>query len=401
MDPTNDQQDPDIYGLKKPEENMPPSYVNKASDKPVYKRNPNHGHVHHFFSWLKFRHSHLSKKKKIMVAVALFVIIVGGLTASYLIYKHYHQPTPSTIALKSPLTAVTIPSRLTGLPVTQTQYSLPVTGVMIENSPDARPQSGLGSAGVVFEAVAEGGITRFLALYEEEQPSSIGPVRSVRPYYLDWLLPFDASVAHVGGSPQALSQITSLHVKDLNQFYNGQYFQRISSRAAPHNVYTNMTELSALDKSKGFTSSNFTGFARKKAAPVAKPTAASINLNLNGAEYNVSYAYATATNSYNRSEGGAPHIDQATGAQISPKVVIALVMARSLDPDGDHTDYGTVGSGAMYVFQDGTVQQGTWSKASDQDQFSFKTGSGTTLKLNPGQTWITMVDGPSSVTYSP
>jgi hypothetical protein len=263
---------------------------------------------------------------------------------------------------------------------------------MIENSPDARPQSGLKDAGVVYEAIAEGGITRFVALYQEAQPDYIGPVRSVRPYYLDFIRPFEASIAHVGGPPQALSDIKTLGVVDLDQFANGGSYRRITARFAPHNVYTSMANLDALNSSKGHTSSNFTGFARKKEAPSAQPTAKSIDISISSAFYNVHYDYDVATNSYKRSEGGAAHLDEKTGAQITPKVVIALVMSRGIASDGQHTNYATTGSGHMYVFQDGILTEGTWAKADRTAQFVFAANNGQPIKLNPGQTWITIAD---------
>jgi len=109
-------------------------------------------------------------------------------------------------------------SKLTGVQVDPAVNQRPTTAVMIENSTAARPQSGLDQAGVVFEAIAEGGITRFEAIYQDSQPAYLGPVRSVRPYYIQWALGFDAAIAHVGGSPEALSDIKTWNAKDLDQF---------------------------------------------------------------------------------------------------------------------------------------------------------------------------------------
>jgi hypothetical protein len=301
----------------------------------------------------------------------------------------------------APAKPTTEPSRLTGAEVTPELNKRAVTAVMIENSPDARPQSGLNDAGVVFEAVAEGGITRFLALFQESQPSYIGPIRSSRPYYLDWLLPFDATYAHVGGSPAALAQIKSLHVKDLDQFANAGAYQRVTARYAPHNVYSSIEKLYSLAQSKGYTTSNFTGFTRKAAAPSATPTAKSIDFAISSYLYNPHYDYDAATNSYKRSEGGKIHTDEKSGAQLSPKVVIALVTPSALESDGTHNSYTTTGSGPMYVFQDGTVTQGTWKKDSRTAQFVFTDSAGQPLKLNAGQTWISLVTSAGAVTYKP
>lgn len=340
-----------------------------------------------------------TKKKRICTGVLAGVILLligGGVW-----YWHSHQSQPAKVVQLNPAPPepTTVASPLTGVQVAPALAKLPVTGVMIENSPDARPQSGLKDAGVVYEAIAEGGITRFLALFQETQPSYVGPVRSARPYFIDWLLPFDAGYAHVGGSPEALAKIKSLHVKDIGQFGNPSAYNRISTRYSPHNMYTSIAKLNQVEKSKGYTKSNFTGFARKDEAKSATPTAKSIDFSLSGLLYNSHYDYDGTTNSYKRSEGGKPHVDERTKVQISPKVVIAMVMPHHLESDNHHNAYNTLGSGPVVVFQDGLATKGTWHKASSQTQFTFTGADGKPLLLNPGQTWITMIDNASSVTY--
>ncbi len=355
--------------------------------------------------WFYFRRIHLSRKQWIILSSCLVLVVAAGIWGGFWLHQRAQRlpkeaspalakaaPKPKPTTGPSPLTGVTV-----GLDLTQR----PVTGIMIENSPDARPQSGLKDAGVVYEAIAEGGITRFLALFQEAQPDYIGPVRSARPYYIDFLQPYDASYAHVGGSPDALALIKSAGIKDLDQFFNGDTYQRISQRVAPHNVYTSMAKLDALNQKKGYTSSKFTGFPRKKEAVSSQPTARVIDFNISAALYNPHYEYDTATNSYKRSEGGKPHVDERTGAQLAPKVVIAIVSSRGIAPDGEHTAYSVTGSGPVTVFQDGIQVTGTWEKPERGTQFSFKDSTGAAIKLNPGQTWISLVDSASAITYTP
>jgi len=340
--------------------------------------------------------------------VSVFSVLVCGIIIALVLTHIGAKPVASAnkhVAIKVAPKITTVASKLSGLPVDPSVNLRPVTGVMIENSLDARPQSGLGQAGVVFEAIAEGGITRFLALYQDTAPANIGPIRSARPYYLQWALGFDAGYAHVGGSPEALADIKSWGVRDLDEFANGNYYHRVSTRVAPHNVYTAIATLNQLETAKGYTSSNFTGFLRKKAAPVKVPTAKTINLTLSGPDYNVQYTYNPTTNSYNRSEGGAPHIDANTNTQISPTVVVALVMPYSLgalDSSGAYySEYNTIGSGTAYVFQDGTLTTGQWTKTSATSQFTFVNSSGKPLALDPGQTWITAMASDADVTSAP
>jgi hypothetical protein len=345
-----------------------------------------------------------STKKKRIFTTLLIIVVLALLGGGYYWYKHTHASKSVAVIKKTDTTPpkpTTEASRLTGVMVAPDLAKRAVTGVMIENSPDARPQSGLLDAGVVYEAVAEGGITRFLALFEESQPAYIGPIRSSRPYYLDWLLPFDASYAHVGGSPEALAQIKALKVKDLDQFANSGAYQRVSQRYAPHNVYSSIDKLYSLAQSKGYTSSNFTGFLRKVETPATAPNAKSIDFAISSYLYNPHYDYDPATNSYKRSEGGKPHIDEKTGAQLSPKVVVALVTPSALESDGTHNSYATTGTGVMYVFQDGIMTQGTWKKDSRTAQFVFTGSDGQPIKLNPGQTWVSMVTTAGAVVYKP
>ena len=318
--------------------------------------------------------------------------------------RHTTKPTTVTVvkvkAKPVPKPLITY-STLSGLPVDPSVNQRPVTGVMIENSTFARPQSGLSQASVVFEAIAEGGITRFLALYQDTTPDNVGPIRSVRPYYEQWALGFDAGLAHVGGSPEALADIKSWNVRDLDQFYNSGSYHRITSRAAPHNVYTGIVTLNQLEAKKGYNSSNFTGFTRKDDQPSKKPTATRIDFSISGPEYSVHYDYAPSTNTYNRTLAGAAHIDANTNAVISPKVVIGLIMPYSLEADGYHSDYNTIGTGQVYIFQDGLVSKGTWTKSSSTSQFVFKDETGKEVGLNRGQTWLTALSDNGKVTYAP
>lgn len=357
--------------------------------------------------WYSVKLSWPPTKKQWLVYAGILLFLIGlGVAAYFLFFKKDPPVQQTTAVVKKEVVVVptTGPSPLTGVEVPLDQTKLPVTGVMIENSPDARPQSGLNDAGVVYEAVAEGGITRFLALYQEGNPAYLGPVRSVRPYYLDWLLPFDAAIAHVGGSPAALAAIKTLGVKDLDQFYNAGAYQRIPQRVSPHNVYTSRQKLLDLQNSKGWTTSTFTGFTRKKDEPPTATkvaTAKTVDFLISGPIYSVHYDYDVDKNAYKRSEGGAPHTDEKSAAQLEPKVVIALVTNKSIDPDGQHTAYQTTGTGTMYVFQDGMVTTGTWQKADSKSQFIFTDANNQPLKLNAGQTWITVVGLTGDVSYKP
>jgi hypothetical protein len=367
-----------------------PSFVTKPPVKKQW-RSP--------IAWFK----DLSRKKKILFVV-LVLALIAGIAFGVKALMTKPAPAPAVVVEEKKAEepkATPIYSPLTGVAVSKEQSELPVTGIMIENSPDARPQSGLHQAGVVFEAIAEGGITRFLTLWQEAQPDYVGPVRSVRPYYVDWLEGFDAAIAHVGGSPEALAKIRSDGVKDLDQFYNTGPYRRVNNRYAPHNMYTSLPLLTDLQKSKGWTKSTFTGFPRKAEKPSDAPTARAIDIVISGALYNVHYDYDVTSNSYKRVLAGKAHVDERSKTQISPKVVIAIVVPYSIHGDGIHSVYQTIGSGKTFVFQDGVATEGTWEKTSSKSQITFKDAAGKPIELNAGQTWITATSIANNVTYKP
>ncbi len=338
-------------------------------------------------------------------AVAVLILAGGGFAAWHFLHHKQPAPAPKKSVVKKMIPPMPIYSTLSGLQITDPNLNKkPVTAVMIENSIDARPQSGLADAGVVFEAQAEGGVTRFMALYQDTAPNNIGPVRSARPYYVQWALGFDAAYAHVGGSPDALSDITAWHAKDMNQFYNGDYYHRVSTRPSPHNVYTSIGTLNALENKKGF-GSMFTGFPRSvKETPSAQPTANSIDFAISSATYNPHYDYDNAANAYKRSEGGAVQTDANSGQQLEPKVVIAIVVPLSrgaLDASGAYySDYNVLGTGTAYIFQNGIVTAGQWHKNDNASQITFTDATGIAIPLNRGQTWISAVSAATQVKYT-
>lgn len=342
------------------------------------------------FAWLK-QH----KKLVIIIASIVSVLAIAGIVFAII---HASQPEPTPAESKPPVAAEPEPepvkyySPLTGSEVaSEAVTTQTVTGIMIENSPDARPQSGIKDSGIIFEAIAEGGITRFLVLYQEQKPTIIGPVRSVRMYYVDWVAAFNASVAHIGGSAAALQEVRNGNYRDIDQFFNAGAYWRATDRYAPHNVYTNFERLDALNKAKGYTSSTFTGFTRKDSKPAEAPTATSVNVTISGPLYNSAYAYNATTNTYDRSQAGAPHTDR-EGGQISPRVVVVMkVTEQKVFEDGWREQINTIGSGQAYIFQDGTVTEATWAKKSKTDQITFTNNAGEDVPLARGQTWLTAV----------
>ena len=351
----------------------------------------------------KAKHSSSTFKKILKVAIPLLIIVAAGTAITLAFFRpaitigESDQGNATTTEADkiyySPLTGNEVKDAAT--------VTSAVTCVMIENSIDARPQSGLDQAGVVYEAIAEGGITRFMALFQEAKPQYIGPVRSVRLTYAELAKPYQCSIAHVGGSGNALNLIrnSSNGYRDIDQYFNGSFYWRISSRRAPHNVYTSFEKLDQLNFNKGYTTSNFKGFARvspDEAPAASEQNATTINITMSSNSYNPVFNYDAVSNTYKRSHvSGGPHlVVDGSGAkvQLAPTVVIAM----KVDPitrtsETRFSDYTTTGSGDAFVFQNGSVTVATWQRTDVNSELKFvdKT-TGNEILLNRGQTWISL-----------
>jgi len=282
-------------------------------------------------------------------------------------------------------------SQLTGIKVAKDLADRPVLGIVIENSEQARPQTGLGAAGIVFETVAEGGITRYLALYQENMPTVVGPVRSLRPYFVDWALGFDASVAHVGGSPEALAMADRLDLKNLDQFKHSGPYYRDPARDAPHNVYARTADLRDLQQRLGYGKSNFDTIPRKNDAPSQNPTAPNITINFSGAQFVAEFRYQSSSNTYQRYLAGELHVDKATNQPITVKNVVVMKMSGN--------DILAIGNGDAFVFLDGQVIQAHWQQSDHNSRVQIVDNNDKEIPLNRGSTWFAVVPKSGSVSY--
>ncbi len=345
-----------------------------------------------FIMWLKKHWISLTIIFVALIATVIFLIVIQQLYSAQEIID-----TPTKTQVKKPERHF---SNLTGKELGDAiAKNAPVTAVMIENSPDARPQSGLKKAGVVYEAVAEGGITRFIALYQHDKPELIGPVRSLRMYYLEWAMPYQASIAHVGGSYNALQAVRSDSQRDLDQFFNPSTYWRSSDRYAPHNVYTGSTKLDELNQAKGYTESTFTSFARMDGQPAEEQNASTIYVNFSSPPFNTGYAYHKESNTYLRSLAGEAHNDREEG-QLSPNVLVVIKVAtQSRGGNDGYEDLVTTGSGQAYVFQNGVAQEATWHKDSAEQPLRLLDSEGATVNLVRGQTWIAAITDRGSVSW--
>ncbi len=277
--------------------------------------------------------------------------------------------------------------------------------VMVENHPDARPQSGLDKADIVYETLAEGGITRFMGVYHSQDADSIGPIRSARDYYADLANEIGALYAHVGGSDEVLQKISNNYYKrltDVNEFFNGTYFTRITSRLAPHNTYGNTETLrSYLEKNDEETKADVRLRPFTETITGNQELADSLTIDFSTPSYKVGYAYNTDTHTYTRSQGSKPHTDAVTKKPLETKNIIIQYVKTAAIPGDEklRIDIDTKSGGKALVFRDGVVMNGTWKVVNGSTR--FLDANGTEIELHPGTTWIELVpvSTPNLVTW--
>lgn len=333
-------------------------------------------------------------QKSISIGIGVCVLLTIGVAVAAVVSQQPTSsvPVPLTHKINKKPDTPKFYSPLTGLSVAdESATKSNVTAIMIENSPDARPQSGLKDADVVYEAIAEGGITRFAALYQQSRPELIGPVRSLRMYYIDWIAPYDASVAHVGGSLHSLQEIRNGNHKDVDQFFNAGTYWRSDDRYAPHNVYTSFANLDALNLGRGYTTANPQPIPRSDATPNGTP-ATQVTVTMSGPLYNSSWRYDPSSKQYLRSQANQPHLDREKG-QICTAVLVVLDMQMDkVMEDGWRENYHTSGTGDAMIFSEGKATAARWHKENMSQQLSFTNKTdGKELSLPRGKTWLSAV----------
>jgi len=299
------------------------------------------------------------------------------------------------------------PSMLNGMPVTTiAQAKLRPIAVMIDNHPDAYPLAGLTKASVVYEAPAEGGLSRFMALFmpNADSDSWIGPVRSARPYFIYWATEWRALYAHSGGSPAALQQLKDydrVWVFDVNEFSRGQYFWRDRKRSAPHNLYTS---LASIDKYRAAAEIpaeidiSPRSFVDGQANPVPKPAMIQFAYTAAAESAVVEWRYQSSNNTYLRFQDGVPVRDD-SGEQVSAStIVMQYVKMRIVDEIG-RKDITTTGSGKMAMFANGAVIEGEWHNDYSDSYTVFADSTGKELPLVRGQIWIEIIPVGTSVKW--
>lgn len=289
---------------------------------------------------------------------------------------------------------------LDGVYVDPAQANLYPIAVMVDNDPNARPQAGLAHAQLVYEAKAEGGITRFMAVFADgEDLPAIGPIRSARPYYIDWARGLGALYVHVGGSPQALDILDKISLFDINEFYQGKYFWRSNKKDPPHNVYSNYKNFSTYLDKLNASNRGYDAWLYKDEALPDKRGDNSITIDYSVDDFLVEWTYNKDSNEYIRHMGGIMHKD-ADGTQIKAKNIVIMQVAAKVIDDKLRREMSDIGEGKAWYCFDGSCQTGTWQKPDADTREKIYNTSGEEVHFNAGTTWVQVIQNEEELNIS-
>lgn len=327
-----------------------------------------------------------------------------------------HTPTPTRTPTVSPTPeeVVVTPfppdvNPLTGLKVADAALldRIPIA-IKVSNSPEVRPQSGLGSADLVFEHYAEGGITRYTAVFYANEPEQVGSVRSGRLVDLEIPAMYHALFGYSGSSAGVKNRIRHADLFPdyiaAPDFGVGQpYFYRVpqAGKAFEHTLFTNPAVLRELATERGINGrpefSSLMAFS--EAVPVGGEPVTYLEVNYLAGSCTGEWEYDAEAGLWGRSVAGRIHTDALTGDQITAANVI-LVYANHLYTDiledtwgGGHwsIEVQVWGQGPVLVFRDGQMYSGIWKREMRGDMLTFYYGDGTPLPLKPGNSWVQLV----------
>lgn len=280
------------------------------------------------------------------------------------------------------------PEQLKGRPV----------AVSIDNHPDARWQAGLSQAEIIYEFEVEYPYTRYLCIFLAKEPEMIGPVRSARPYIIYYALENDGIFVHVGGSEDAFSEIDRLNCPDVDGLYSGAMWRYYDTgKAAPHNMYTTLKSIRDEAANYGYrTVGNLEGYLfnekQKKLSENYKEILSAQKINITYNKNNTTgYEYDKNNEVYLRFKDEQRHVDELDNKQLSAKNIIVLETKKSVLDNAGRLYLGTVGEGRALYITNGEAVEITWSKNKETARTKFYSGN-EEIKLNPGNTWIQVVN---------
>lgn len=341
----------------------------------------------------------LNRQRKIYLAItviglAVILIVVGFWRLFFDSRKHLSDNQTSLENASSTTSIWRHP--LTGEKVNNENWSYFPVAIMLDNSYNIRPQAGLAKAGIIYEALAESNITRLLAIFDKnESAEKVGPVRSARPYFMDWAEEYGGVYMHVGGSPQAIASIKDYNFTNVDQIGAGEiYFWRDQKMKAPSNVFTSATNWLRVGEIKEVESKNPTSSVNIlwhfiDAPDVNETPKPELLIKYSDDYYKVNWRFNNVLQQYQRWQNDVK-FDFDTGDQAqATNVVVQVVSAKLIDIERRSMD--TQKGGKVWIFNALGQQSGQWKYINNRTRFFNEQGT-EELNLLPGHTWVQIID---------
>lgn len=277
--------------------------------------------------------------------------------------------------------------------------------VMIDNDDDnARPHAGLDEAYLIYEMLIEGGSTRFMALFRSTDTEKIGPIRSSRHYYLDYVMENDAIYTHFGWSPKAMQDISSFGINKINGVLGSDeniFWREKKYRGDWHSAYTGIANIKEIALQKGYKAetqhSNGIEYSDSYIKLESGGAANDVSLKYSY-KYTTGYTYNSEKGVYEKTINNNPHLLQNGGVVEVENIIIQLIADTSLGDGSDRRNINTTGSGKGYYITEGAFEEITWSKASRRENTVYKKKDGTELRINPGKTIVNIISPAAEIT---
>lgn len=334
-------------------------------------------------------------KKKFLLSILSIFIISSITSCSSLDSIESNSENISEITQKED----TFKYPFTGIKTNENPQDKTAYIVVVENSKASRPQSGLSFADIVYETSAEGGIPRFIAIYHSNTASKIGPVRSIRPYFLTISKEYALPIAHCGGSKEALNEVKKdSSIMSINEMTNGKYYYRDNNRKAPHNLYTSSEKIlqAIKDKKYNLKAESSLKFDNEFFNNNDLKEALNITIKPNNV-YETSYTFEDGT--YTKLMDGEIAKDAITNSPLTFTNIVVQKTDITLQTDNSHLNIDLVSSGEGYIFSNGKVIEMKWSKDSQYDDTKLYDLDGNPISLSEGNTIWNIVDSQSIITY--
>lgn len=352
----------------------------------------------------------MKSKQTLILAIILIILIIisAGLVGYTIFIKYQEKDTISNVENNNETNKEEQPIIVEQKKVEIFKGNDRPIAVMIDNSEEAWPQAGLNKAYIVYEIVAEGGITRLMALFKGQNIEKIGPIRSSRHYYLDYALENDAIYVHFGWSPQAESDIKTLAVNNINGITeSSSSFWRVSGKYSPHNVVTSTEKILSIAERKGYaTTSEQDSILNYTAEEVElKEGVNATNIKIPHSNYQkVEYKYNDETKRYTRYARGKLQTEWETEEEITTKnIIITFCNNYTLNDNEQKGRQGldNIGEFKGYYITNGKAIEITCIKNSRASQTLYKDLNGNEIKINDGNTFIHICPTDANVQIEP